>query len=120
MKISLNCRTVSNEVQNIEISTEVIKGSLEIDFLQHEDGMCYHLLKKNGTLYEQVSITFDSQLKTDFLDVGQNIFILRSYLDGNLIWESNSFIVNNSTLELLYHFDVIFLLHFLRIVINFG
>lgn len=105
MKISLNCRTVSNEVQNIEISTEVIKGSLEIDFLQHEDGVCYHLLKKNGTLYEQVSITFDSQLKTDFLDVGQNIFILRSYLDGNLIWESNSFIVNNSTLELLYHFD---------------
>lgn len=105
MKISLNCRTVSNEVQNIEISTEVINGSLEIDFLQHEDGMCYHLLKKNGTLYEQVSITFDSQLKTDFLDVGQNIFILRSYLDGNLIWESNSFIVNNSTLELLYHFD---------------
>lgn len=105
MKISLNCKTVSNEVQNIEISTEVIKGSLEIDFLQHEDGMCYHLLKKNGTLYEQVSITFDSQLKTDFLDVGQNIFILRSYLDGNLIWESNSFIVNNSTLELLYHFD---------------
>ena len=105
MKISLNCRTVSNEVQNIEISTEVIKGSLEIDFLQHEDGMCYHLLKKNGTLYEQVSITFDSQLKTDFLDVGQNIFILRSYLDGNLIWESNSFIVNNRTLELLYHFD---------------
>lgn len=105
MKISLNCRTVSNEVQNIEISTEVIKGSLEIDFLQHEDGMCYHLLKKNGTRYEQVSITFDSQLKTDFLDVGQNIFILRSYLDGNLIWESNSFIVNNSTLELLYHFD---------------
>lgn len=105
MKISLNCRTVSNDVQNIEISTEVIKGSLEIDFLQHEDGMCYHLLKKNGTLYEQVSITFDSQLKTDFLDVGQNIFILRSYLDGNLIWESNSFIVNNSTLELLYHFD---------------
>lgn len=105
MKISLNCRTVSNEVQNIEISTKVIKGSLEIDFLQHEDGMCYHLLKKNGTLYEQVSITFDSQLKTDFLDVGQNIFILRSYLDGNLIWESNSFIVNNSTLELLYHFD---------------
>lgn len=105
MKISLNCRTVSNEVQNIEISTGVIKGSLEIDFLQHEDGMCYHLLKKNGTLYEQVSITFDSQLKTDFLDVGQNIFILRSYLDGNLIWESNSFIVNNSTLELLYHFD---------------
>lgn len=105
MKISLNCRTVSNEVQNIEISTEVIKGSLEIDFLQHEDGMCYHLLKKNGTLYEQVSITFDSQLKTDFLDVGQNIFILRSYLNGNLIWESNSFIVNNSTLELLYHFD---------------
>lgn len=104
MKISLNCRTVSNEVQNIEISTEVIKGSLEIDFLQHEDGMCYHLLKKNGTLYEQVSITFDSQLKTDFLDVGQNIFILRSYLDGNLIWESNSFIVNNSTFELLYHF----------------
>jgi len=105
MKISLNCRTVSNDVQNIEISTEVIKGSLEIDFLQHEDGMCYHLLKKNGTLYEQVSITFDSQLKTDFLDVGQNIFILRSYLDGNLVWESNSFIVNNSTLELLYHFD---------------
>lgn len=105
MKISLNCRTVSNDVQNIEISTEVIKGSLEIDFLQHEDGMCYHLLRKNGTLYEQVSITFDSQLKTDFLDVGQNIFILRSYLDGNLIWESNSFIVNNSTLELLYHFD---------------
>lgn len=105
MKISLNCRTVSNEVQNIEISMEVIKGSLEIDFLQHEDGMCYHLLKKNGTLYEQVSITFDSQLKTDFLDVGQNIFILRSYLDGNLIWESNSFIVNNSTFELLYHFD---------------
>ena len=105
MKIFLNCRTVSNEVQNIEISTEVIKGSLEIDFLQHEDGMCYHLLKKNGTLYEQVSITFDSQLKTDFLDVGQNIFILRSYLDGNLIWESNSFIVNNSTFELLYHFD---------------
>ena len=105
MKISLNCRTVSNEVQNIEISTEVIKGSLEIDFLPHEDGMCYHLLKKNGTLYEQVSITFDSQLKTDFLDVGQNIFILRSYLDGNLIWESNSFIVNNSTFELLYHFD---------------
>lgn len=105
MKISLNCRTVSNEVQNIEISTGVIKGSLEIDFLQHEDGMCYHLLKKNGTLYEQVSITFDSQLKTDFLDVGQNIFILRSYLDGNLIWESNSFIVNNSTFELLYHFD---------------
>lgn len=105
MKISLNCRTVSNEVQNIEISTEVIKGSLEIDFLQHEDGMCYHLLKKNGTLYEQVSITFDSQLKTDFLDVGQNIFILRSYLDGNLIWESNSFIVYNSTLELSYHFD---------------
>lgn len=105
MKISLNCRTVSNEVQNIEISTEVIKGSLEIDFLQHEDGMCYHLLKKNETLYEQVSITFDSQLKTDFLDVGQNIFILRSYLDGNLIWESNSFIVNNSTFELLYHFD---------------
>lgn len=105
MKISLNCRTVSNEVQNIEISTEVIKGSLEIDFLQHEDGMCYHLLKKNGTLYEQVSITFDSQLKTDFLDVGQNIFILRSYLDGNLIWESNSFIVNNNTFELLYHFD---------------
>lgn len=105
MKISLNCRTVSNEVQNIEISTEVIKGSLEIDFLQHEDGMCYHLLKKNGTLYEQVSITFDSQLKTDFLDVGQNIFIFRSYLDGNLIWESNSFIVNNSTFELLYHFD---------------
>lgn len=105
MKISLNCRTVSNDVQNIEISTEVIKGSLEIDFLQHEDGMCYHLLKRNGTLYEQVSITFDSQLKTDFLDVGQNIFILRSYLDGNLIWESNSFIVNNSTLELLYHFD---------------
>lgn len=108
MKISLNCRTVSNDVQNIEISTEVIKGSLEIDFLQHEDGMCYHLLKKNGTLYEQVSITFDSQLKTDFLDVGQNIFILRSYLDGNLIWESNSFIVNNSTLELLYHFDANF------------
>lgn len=108
MKISLNCRTVSNEVQNIEISTEVIKGSLEIDFLQHEDGMCYHLLKKNGTLYEQVSITFDSQLKTDFLDVGQNIFILRSYLDGNLIWESNSFIVNNSTLELSYHFDANF------------
>lgn len=105
MKISLNCRTVSNDVQNIEISTEVIKGSLEIDFLQHEDGMCYHLLKENGTLYEQVSITFDSQLKTDFLDVGQNIFILRSYLDGNLIWESNSFIVNNSTFELLYHFD---------------
>ncbi len=105
MKISLNCRTVSNEVQNIEISTEVIKGSLEIDFLQHEDGMCYHLLKKNGTRYEQVSIIFDSQLKTDFLDVGQNIFILRSYLDGNLIWESNSFIVNNSTFELLYHFD---------------
>ncbi len=105
MKISLNCRTVSNEVQNIEISTEVIKGSLEIDFLQHEDGMCYHLLKKNGTRYEQVSITFDSQLKTDFLGVGQNIFILRSYLDGNLIWESNSFIVNNSTFELLYHFD---------------
>lgn len=105
MKISLNCRTVSNEVQNIEISTEVIKGSLEIDFLQHEDGMCYHLLKKNGTRYEQVSITFDSQLKTDFLDVGQNIFILRSYLDGNLIWESNSFIVNNSTFELSYHFD---------------
>lgn len=105
MKISLNCRTVSNEVQNIEISTEVIKGSLEIDFLQHEDGMCYHLLKKNGTLYEQVSITFDSQLMTDFLDVGQNIFILRSYLDGNLIWESNSFIVNNSTFELSYHFD---------------
>lgn len=105
MKISLNCKTVSNEVQNIEISTEVINGSLEIDFLQHEDGMCYHLLKKNGTLYEQVSITFDSQLKTDFLDVGQNIFILRSYLDGNLIWESNSFIVNNSTLELSYHFD---------------
>lgn len=105
MKISLNCRTVSNDVQNIEISTEVIKGSLEIDFLQHEDGMCYHLLRKNGTLYEQVSITFDSQLKTDFLDVGQNIFILRSYLDGNLIWESNSFIVNNSTFELLYHFD---------------
>lgn len=105
MKISLNCRTVSNEVQNIEISTEVIKGSLEIDFLQHEDGICYHLLKKNGTLYEQVSITFDSQLKTDFLDVGQNIFILRSYLDGNLIWESNSFIVNNSTFELSYHFD---------------
>lgn len=105
MKISLNCRTVSNEVQNIEISTEVIKGSLEIDFLQHEDGMCYHLLEKNGALYEQVSITFDSQLKTDFLDVGQNIFILRSYLDGNLIWESNSFIVNNSTFELLYHFD---------------
>lgn len=105
MKISLNCRTVSNDVQNIEISTEVIKGSLEIDFLQHEDGMCYHLLKKNGTLYEQVSITFDSLLKTDFLDVGQNIFILRSYLDGNLIWESNSFIVNNSTLELSYHFD---------------
>ena len=105
MKISLNCRTVSNEVQNIEISTEVIKGSLEIDLLQHEDGMCYHLLKKNGTLYEQVSITFDSQLKTDFLDVGQNIFILRSYLDGNLIWESNSFIVYNSTLELSYHFD---------------
>lgn len=32
MKISLNCRTVSNDVQNIEISTEVIKGSLEIDF----------------------------------------------------------------------------------------
>lgn len=105
MKISLNCRTVSNEVQNIEISTEVIKGSLEIDFLQHKDVMCYHLLKKNGTLYEQVSITFDSQLKTDFLDVGQNIFILRSYLDGNLIWESNSFIVNNTTFELLYHFD---------------
>lgn len=105
MKISLNCRTVSNEVQNIEISTEVIKGSLEIDFLQHVDGMCYHLLKKNGTRYEQVSITFDSQLKTDFLDVGQNIFILRSYLDGNLIWESNSFIVNNSTFEFLYHFD---------------
>lgn len=105
MKISLNCRTVSNEVQNIEISTEVIKGSLEIDFLQHEGGMCYHLLKKNGTLYEQVSITFDSQLKTDFLDVGQNIFILRSYLDGNLIWESNSFIVNNSTFELSHHFD---------------
>lgn len=108
MKISLNCRTVSNKVQNIEISTEVVKGSLEIDFLQHEDGMCYHLLKKNGTRYEQVSITFDSQLKTDFLDVGQNIFILRSYLDGNLIWESNSFIVNNSTFELLYHFDANF------------
>lgn len=105
MKISLNCRTVSNDVQNIEISTEVIKGSLEIDFLQHEDGMCYHLLRKNGTLYEQVSITFDSQLKTDFLDVGQNTFILRAYLDGYLLWESNSFVVNNSTLELLYHFD---------------
>lgn len=105
MKISLNCRTVSNDVQNIEISTEVIKGSLEIDFLQHEDGMCYHLLKKNGTLYEQVSITFDFQLKTDFLDVGQNTFILRAYLDGYLLWESNSFVVNNSTFELLYHFD---------------
>lgn len=105
MKISLNCRTVSNEVQNIEISTEVIKGSLEIDFLQHEDGMCYHLLKKNGTLYEQVSITFDSQLKTDFLDVGQNTFILRAYLDGYLLWESNSFVVNNENFELLYHFD---------------
>lgn len=105
MKISLNCRTVSNEVQNIEISPEVIKGSLEIDFLQHEDGMCYHLLKKNGTLYEQVSITFDSQLKTDFLDVGQNTFILRAYLDGYLLWESNSFVVNNENFELLYHFD---------------
>ena len=105
MKISLNCRTVSNEVQNIEISTEVIKGSLEIDFLQHEDGMCYHLLKKNGTLYEQVSITFDSQLKTDFLDVGQNTFILRAYLDGYLLWESNSFVVNNENFELLYHLD---------------
>lgn len=76
-----------------------------IEFQQLENGVCYHLLKKKGSCFEQESITFCNEIKTDFLDVGQNTFILRAYLDGYLLWESNSFVVNNSTLELLYHFD---------------
>ena len=105
MNISLNCITESNKEKKVDVTVSILRSSLMIEFQQLENGVCYHLLKKKGSCFEQVSITFDSQLKTDFLDVGQNIFILRSYLDGNLIWESNSFIVNNSTFELLYHFD---------------
>lgn len=76
-----------------------------IEFQQLENGVCYHLLKKKGSCFEQESITFCNEIKTDFLDVGQNTFILRAYLDGYLLWESNSFVVNNENFELLYHFD---------------
>lgn len=79
-----------------------------IEFQQLENGVCYHLLKKKGSCFEQESITFCNEIKTDFLDVGQNTFILRAYLDGYLLWESNSFVVNNENFELLYHFDANF------------
>lgn len=105
MNISLNCITESNKEKKVDVTVSILRSSLMIEFQQLENGVCYHLLKKKGSCFEQESITFCNEIKTDFLDVGQNIFILRSYLDGNLIWESNSFIVNNSTFELLYHFD---------------
>ena len=79
-----------------------------IEFQQLENGVCYHLLKKKGSCFEQESITFCNEIKTDFLDVGQNTFILRAYLDGYLLWESNYFVVNNENFELLYHFDANF------------
>lgn len=76
-----------------------------IEFQQLKNGVCYHLLKKKASCFEQEAITFCNEIKTDFLDVGQNTFILRAYLDGYLLWESNSFVVNNENFELLYHFD---------------
>lgn len=105
MNISLNCITESNKEKKVDVTVSILRSSLMIEFQQLENGVCYHLLKKKGSCFEQESITFCNEIKTDFLDVGQNTFILRAYLDGYLLWESNSFVVNNSTLELLYHFD---------------
>lgn len=105
MNISLNCITESNKEKKVDVTVSILRSSLMIEFQQLENGVCYHLLKKKGSCFEQESITFCNEIKTDFLDVGQNTFILRAYLDGYLLWESNSFIVNNSTFELLYHFD---------------
>ncbi len=105
MNISLNCITESNKEKKVDVTVSILRSSLMIEFQQLENGVCYHLLKKKGSCFEQESITFCNEIKTDFLDVGQNTFILRAYLDGYLLWESNSFVVNNSTFELLYHFD---------------
>lgn len=105
MNISLNCITESNKEKKVDVAVSILRSSLMIEFQQLENGVCYHLLKKKGSCFEQESITFCNEIKTDFLDVGQNTFILRAYLDGYLLWESNSFVVNNENFELLYHFD---------------
>ena len=105
MNISLNCITESNKEKKVDVTVSILRSSLMIEFQQLENGVCYHLLKKKGSCFEQESITFCNEIKTDFLDVGQNTFILRAYLDGYLLWESNSFVVNNENFELLYHFD---------------
>ena len=104
MNISLNCITESNKEKKVDVTVSILRSSLMIEFQQLENGVCYHLLKKKGSCFEQESITFCNEIKTDFLDVGQNTFILRAYLDGYLLWESNSFVVNNENFELLYHF----------------
>lgn len=106
MNINLNCRTVSNEIKNIEISAGVIKSSLAIEILQPEDGICYHLLKKNNSQDEPIAISFSSQLKADFLDVGENIFILRAYLDGHLLWESSSFVVKVDSFDIIHNVEL--------------
>lgn len=108
MNISLNCITESNKEKKVDVTVSILRSSLMIEFQQLENGVCYHLLKKKGSCFEQESITFCNEIKTDFLDVGQNTFILRAYLDGYLLWESNSFVVNNENFELLYHFDANF------------
>lgn len=108
MNISLNCITESNKEKKVDVIVSILRSSLMIEFQQLENGVCYHLLKKKGSCFEQESITFCNEIKTDFLDVGQNTFILRAYLDGYLLWESNSFVVNNENFELLYHFDANF------------
>ncbi len=105
MNINLNCITESNKEKKVDVTVSILRSSLMIEFQQLENGVCYHLLKKKGSCFEQESITFCNEIKTDFLDVGQNTFILRAYLDGYLLWESNSFVVNNENFELLYHFD---------------
>ena len=108
MNISLNCITESNKEKKVDVTVSILRSSLMIEFQQLENGVCYHLLKKKGSCFEQESITFCNEIKTDFLDVGQNTFILRAYLDGYLLWESNYFVVNNENFELLYHFDANF------------
>lgn len=105
MNIKLNCRTVANEIESIEISAEVVKSSLVVNFLQQEEGISYHLLKKNGPQYEQISISFASRIKADFLDVGENTFIIQAFVDGHFIWESSALVVKIDSFEMLYNVE---------------
>lgn len=103
MNIILNCITASNEEKKIEVNASILKSSLCIEVLQPEDGICYHLLKNNNSKYEPFSISFDKEIKADFLDVGENDFIIRAYMDGIFVWESSSFVVKIDSFDVIYN-----------------